>query len=120
MQFVQFHNKQKSLFGSRSTFGALWEGNISFKIVHIRHMETNVGNDLYALSSYFFKKIWTRSSPRMWKTRLQILLTIFESPCVTIIPKIPNLCFAYQSTHLQFYPNYMHLFQCDNEYSFLI
>ena len=32
----------KFLFGSRSTFGALWEGEIPFEIWHITDMETNV------------------------------------------------------------------------------
>ena len=39
------------LFESRSTFGAFWEGKISFKIGYIRDMETKVINGLFALSS---------------------------------------------------------------------
>ena len=123
-----------SLFGSRSTFGALWEGNIPLKIGHIRDMETNVG--LFALFSWFFK-IWTRSSHRMWKTRLQTLCVVFESQFGIFIAKIQNLSFASQTTHLRFstsicifsnaimnivsiFHQYMHLFRCDNEHNFLI
>ena len=120
MPFVQFiYIMYIKSFGSRSTFRAFWEGNIPFEIGYIRGMETNVSNSLFALSSEFFK-IWTQSSHGMWKTRLQILCIIFESPFSIIISKILNLCFAHQTTHLQFSPNYMYLFQCDNEYSFLI
>ena len=43
-----------SLFESRSTFGALWEGNIPFEIGHIRDMEVNVSNGLFALSLWSF------------------------------------------------------------------
>ena len=49
-----FHSstmKIKFSFGSRSTFGALWEGNILFEIGHIRDTETNVSNGLFALPS---------------------------------------------------------------------
>ena len=80
------------LFASRSTFGAFWERKIPFKIGYIRDMETNVINDLFALSSWFLK-IWTRSSHRMWKTRSQTLYIIFESQFGIMIPKIQNLCF---------------------------
>ena len=83
-------------------------------------MEINISNGLFALSSWFFK-IGTRNCYRMWKTRLQKTFSIiFESQFGITIPKIQNLCFASQTTHLRFPPNYMHLFQCDNEYSFLI
>ena len=43
-----------SLFESRSTFGAPWEGNIPFEIGHIRDMEANVSNGLFALSLWSF------------------------------------------------------------------
>ena len=119
IQFVYSIMNVISLFRSTSTFGTLWEWKISSKIGHRRDMETNVNNGPFAMSSGFFK-IWTRSSQRIWKTRLKTLCIIFESPFGIIIPKIPNLCFAYQATHLRFSPSYMHLFQYDNEYNFLI
>ena len=67
-------------------------------------METNVTNGLFGLFSYVFK-IWTRSSHRMWKTRLEILSVVFESQFRIIILKIMNLCFAFahQTTHLRFF-----------------
>lgn len=125
-----------SLFGSRSTFGALWERNIPLEIGHIRDIETNVSNVIFALFSWFFK-IWTRSSHKMWKTRLQTLCIVFESQSGIFIPKIENLCFASQTTHLRsstticifsnvtmnivsIFHQYMHIFQCDNKYSLLI
>ena len=91
----------KSLFGSRITFGALWEGNIPFEKRHIRVMKTNVLTVFFGLSLYLFK-IWTWSSHRMWKTRLQILCIVFVSQFGIISPKITNLCFAFthQTTHL--------------------
>ena len=116
MQFVQCHNKYNILllvylFGSWSTFGALWEENILFELGQIRDMETNVRSGLLALSSWSFK-IWTRSSHRTWKTRLQSLYIIFESQFGTIIPKIQNLCFTSQTIRLRVAPNYMYLFRC--------
>ena len=41
----------QSLFGSRSFFGAILEGNIPFEIEYIRGMTTNVSIGLFALSS---------------------------------------------------------------------
>ena len=94
----------KYFFGWRITFEALLEGNIPFEIGHLRAMETNVTNGLFGLFSYVFK-IWTRSSHRMWKTRLEILSVVFESQFRIIILKIMNLCFAFthQTTHLRFF-----------------
>ena len=77
-------------------------GKVTF---HSKYTERKVS------SSFIFVifKILTQSSHRMWKTRLQILCIIFESPFGIIISKIPNLCFDHQTTHLRFYANYMHL-----------
>ena len=77
--------------------------NIPFEIGHIRVMETNFSNGLFALSSWFFK-IWTQSSHRMWKTKLQTLCIIFESRFGTIFPKMQNQLFASQTIHLRFSP----------------
>ena len=107
-----------SLFGSRSTFGALLEESIPFEREHTRYLERNLSNGLFAISSWFFK-IWTQVLKECGKPDWKFCI-IFESPFRIIIPKIPSLCFAYQATHLRFSPNYMHLFQYDNEYSFLI
>ena len=94
----------KYLFGWKITFEALLEGNIPFEIGHLRVMETNVTNGLFGLSSYVFK-IWTRSSRRMWETRLEILCIVFESQFGIIILKIMNLCFAFahQTMQLSFF-----------------
>ena len=102
IQFVQFHNEYKILILVKDYFWALWEGKIPFELGHIRVMETNVTNSLFGLSSYLFKT-WTRSSHSIWKTRLQILCIVFESQFGIIILKIPNLCFAHQTTHLRFF-----------------
>ena len=99
-----------SLFGSRSPCGAVWEGKIPFEIGHIKDMEINTSNSYFGLSSWFFK-VWTRSSHRMWKTRLQTLCIILETQFGIIIPKIQNLYFVSQTTHWRFSPYYMHLFQ---------
>ena len=95
----------KSLFRWRITFGALWKGNIPFEKGHIRVMKANVTNGVFGLSSHLFK-IWTWSSHRMWKTRLQILCIVFEAQFGIVILKITNMCFAFahQATHLRFSP----------------
>ena len=51
-----------SLYGSRSTFGALWEGNIPFEIGHIRDIETNVSNGVFLLSFSDFSHLDTKFS----------------------------------------------------------
>ena len=43
------------MFGSRITFEALWEGNISFELRHIGIIETNVSKNLFGLSSHIIK-----------------------------------------------------------------
>ena len=42
-----------SLLGLRNTFGALWEGNIPYKIRHIWEMETNITNNLFVTVRYW-------------------------------------------------------------------
>ena len=42
-----------SLFGSMSTFEALWKGNISFEKGHMRDMEINVSNGLLQKDRYW-------------------------------------------------------------------
>ena len=85
-----------SLYRSRSTFGALWEGNIPFEIGHIRDIETNVSNGFSCFLLVIFH-IWTRNSHRMWQTMLQNPHIMFESQFGIIIPKIEGLCFASQT-----------------------
>ena len=77
--------------------------NIPFEIGHVRDMETNFSNGLFALFSWFFK-IWTQSSHRMWKTKLQTLCLIFDSQFGEFFPKMQNLSFASQNIHLLFFP----------------
>ena len=64
-------------------------------------METQFSNGLFALFSWFFK-IWTQSSHRMWKIKLQTLCLIFDGRF--FFPKMQNLPFASQNIHLLFSP----------------
>ena len=77
--------------------------NIPFEIGHVRDMETNFSNGLFALFSRFFKT-WTQSSHRMWKTKLQTFCLIFDSQFEKSFPKMKNLSFATQNIHLLFSP----------------
>ena len=77
--------------------------NIPFEIGHVRDMETNFSNGLFALFSWFFK-IWTQSSHRMWKIKLQTLCLIFDGRFGNFFPKMQNLPFASQNIHLLFSP----------------
>ena len=77
--------------------------NIPFEIGHVRDMETNFSNGLFALFLWFFK-IWTHSSQRMWKTRFQTLCLICDSRFGKFFPKMQNLPFACQNIHLLFCP----------------
>ena len=78
-------------------------------------METNLSNGLLL----YLREIWTRSPHRMWRIRLLTLSIIFRSHFGIIIPKY-RICVSFPRLSIQFPPNNMHLFQCDNEYSFLI
>ena len=75
--------------------------NIPFEIGHVRDMETNFSNGLFALFSWFFK-IWTQSSHRMSKIKLQTLCLIFDSRFGKFFPKMYNLSFVSQNIHLLF------------------
>ena len=77
--------------------------NIPFKIGHVREMEANFSNGLFALFSWFFK-IWTQSSHRMWKIKLQTLCLIVDSRFGKFFLKMQNLPFASQNIHLLFSP----------------
>ena len=77
--------------------------NIPFEIGHVRDMETNFSNGLFALFSWFLK-IWTQSSHRMSKIKLQTLCLIFDSRFGKFFPKMQNLPFASQNIHLLFSP----------------
>ena len=79
------------------------ERNIPFEIGQVRDMETNFSNGLFALFSWFFK-IWTQSSHRMWKTKLQTLCLILGSRFGKCFTKMQNLSFACQNIHLLFSP----------------
>ena len=70
--------------------------------------DTSYAVDLFALSSYLFK-IWTRSSYRMWKTRLQTFCIAFKNQFGIIIPKIQNL-FRFPDYPFTIFLYYMHLF----------
>ena len=93
-----------SLFGSSSTFAALWESNIPFEIGYIKAWkQTAVTVALLYLRDFF--KIWAQSSHRMWKTRLEALSIIFEIPFGIIVPKIQNFYFASQTPITIFHIN---------------
>ena len=64
-------------------------------------MLTNVTNSLFGLSLHFFK-IQTRSSHRMWITRLQILCIVFESQYGIIIFKNNEYLFCLRSPYYPF------------------
>ena len=51
-----------SLFGSRSNFGPLYKGNIPLEMGHIRDMETNVSNGIFAFIFVIFLKLDTKCS----------------------------------------------------------
>ena len=55
MQIVQFHVEYKILVWLKEYFWSTLGREHSFEIGHIREMETNISNDLFALSSEFFK-----------------------------------------------------------------
>ena len=89
--------------GQGTLFEHFSKRNIPFEIGHVRGMETNFCNGLFALFSWFFK-ISTQSSHRMWKIKLQTLCFIFDSRFGNFFPKMQNLLFASQNIHLLFSP----------------